>query len=80
MLLLYCKFWIYWMGVNTTFTIWQLEIQNLQYDIIIFSETSIWIPIFYTIHSSLNKIDIKITTDYPYTLFFINSCVCFYVT
>mgnify|MGYP003691458067 CR=1 FL=1 len=41
----YCirKFWIYWMGVNTKFTIWQLivnfvftptkQIQNLQYDI-----------------------------------------------
>ena len=24
-LLSYCKFWIYWVGVNTKFTIWQLH-------------------------------------------------------
>ena len=42
-ILSYYKFWIFWMGVNTTFTIWELHIvnfvftstqliQNLQYD------------------------------------------------
>ena len=24
----YCKFWIYWVGVNTKFTIWQRKIQR----------------------------------------------------
>ena len=42
-ILSYYKFWIFWMGVNTKFTIWELHIvnfvftstqliQNLQYD------------------------------------------------
>ena len=28
----YCKFWIYWVGVNTKFTIWQLKIYNMTPD------------------------------------------------